>query len=126
MHKRTLILFLIFCSLYVIVLAQQEESLIITTYYPSPYGSYIELTAHRMKIGQNYSGSGVTVENNNLIVEGKIGIGITTNPQEKLEVGGKIKINQGGNANRAVCWKSDNTLGYCSSSVAGDGSCTCN
>jgi len=125
MHKRSLILFLIFCSLYVVVLAQQEESLIITTYYPSPYGSYIELTARKMKIGTNYSDSAVTVADNNLIVEGKIGIGITE-PQEKLEVDGKIKINQGGNANRAVCWKSDNTLGYCSSSVLPNGSCTCN
>jgi hypothetical protein len=124
MHKRTLVLFLIFCSLYVIVLAQQEE-LIITTYYPSPYGSYVELTAHRMKIGQNYSGSSVTVADNNLIVEGKIGIGIT-NPQEKLEVNGKIKINQGGEANRIVCWKSDNTLGYCSSFVSANGACVCN
>jgi hypothetical protein len=125
MHKRTLILFLIFCSLYVVVLAQQEESLIITTYYPSPYGSYVELTAHRMKIGQNYSGSGVTVPNNSLIVEDNIGIR-TTNPRATVEINGTLRVERGSNPGKAVCWKSDNTLGYCSSSVAGDGSCTCN
>ncbi|MBN1913947.1 MAG: hypothetical protein JW788_06060 [Candidatus Omnitrophica bacterium] len=60
-----------------------EENLTITTYYPSPYGSYKELSAHRMKVGINYSGD--TVGNNNLVVEGRIGIG-TTNPAYGLEV----------------------------------------
>jgi len=35
--------------------------------------------------------------------------------------------NCGGNANHTACWKSDGiTLGYCSSVVASDGTCTCN
>jgi len=55
--------------------AEADETLTITTYYPSPYGSYNELTARRMKIGTNYSGSGTTVANDNLIIEGKVGIG---------------------------------------------------
>jgi hypothetical protein len=125
MHKRSLILFLIFCSLYVVVLAQQEESLIITTYYPSPYGSYIELTAHRMKIGQNYSGSGIGFLTDGLIVEGNVGIR-TSSPRATVEINGTLRVEQGSRSGRAVCWRSDNTLGYCSSPVAGDGSCTCN
>ncbi len=48
---------------------QGEESISITTYYPSPYGSYNELTTNKMKIGANYSDSTVTAINNGLIVE---------------------------------------------------------
>jgi hypothetical protein len=32
----------------------------------------------------------------------------------------------GGLANKAICWKTNTTLGYCSSTIAADGSCTCN
>lgn len=32
----------------------------------------------------------------------------------------------GGSAGKSMCWKTDTTLGYCSSIVAVDGSCTCN
>lgn len=40
---------------------------------------------------------------------------------------GVIIAEVGGSANKAVCWKSDGkTLGYCSSLVGADGSCTCN
>lgn len=71
-----------------------EESITITTYYPSPYGSYKELTAHRMKIGTTYSGSGTTVSDNDLIVEGKVSIGTTSpRPGAKLDVqNGDIKV----------------------------------
>lgn len=51
------------------------ESLTITTYYPSPYGSYRELSAKRVKIGTTYSGSGVSITDDDLIVEGRVGIG---------------------------------------------------
>jgi len=69
-----------------------EESITITTYYPSPYGSYNELTAYRMKIGTTYSGVGTTVSDNNLIVEGNVGIG-TTNPGTfRLYVDGNMYV----------------------------------
>ncbi|MFH1248107.1 MAG: hypothetical protein V1490_03035 [Candidatus Omnitrophota bacterium] len=72
-------------------LGYAEDQLTITTYYPSPYGNYRELSAQRMKIGTTYSGSGTTVTDNNLIVEGSVGIG-TASPQAKLDVDGGIKI----------------------------------
>ena len=58
-----------------------QENMTITTYYPSPYGSYKDLTAHSMKIGENYSLSSVPLNPNNLIVEGAVGIGIQAPPR---------------------------------------------
>jgi hypothetical protein len=44
-----------------------------------------------------------------------------------IESSGTAKIGTGGSANKTMCWKSDGkTLGYCSSVVASNGSCTCN
>jgi len=40
--------------------------------------------------------------------------------------GGTLTVASGGSTNKAVCWKSTGTLGYCSTVVAADGSCTCN
>lgn len=66
------------------------EDLTITTYYPSPYGSYNELSARKMKIGATYSGSGVSAVDNSLIVEGGIGIGASIlSDSLKLDVEGK-------------------------------------
>lgn len=43
-----------------------------------------------------------------------------------FNVAGTIAAATGGSANKAICWKSGTTLGYCSTVVAADGSCTCN
>ena len=52
-----------------------DETLTITTYYPSPYGSYKELSSYRMKIGPTYSTTAMTdSDNGKLIVEGNVGI----------------------------------------------------
>ena len=77
-----------------------EESLTITTYYPSPYGSYRELRSQRIAIGETYINGGTycwegtctnTINTNaDLVVEGNVGIG-TVNPGEKLDVNGNIK-----------------------------------
>lgn len=45
LNKLTLLLFFIFALL--ITVFAEEESFTITTYYPSPYGSYNQLSVHR-------------------------------------------------------------------------------
>jgi len=88
---KAVILFLII-SIFIpgVFLFAADETISLTTYYPSPYGNYAALNARQMKIGVNYSGSGVTTADNNLLVEGNVGIG-TTAPQQKLDVNGIIR-----------------------------------
>ena len=43
-----------------------------------------------------------------------------------LTINGNLKVTSGGSANKVVCWKSDNTLGYCSTAPDATGACTCN
>lgn len=68
-----------------------EESITITTYYPSPYGVYNEMRAKKMGIGDNYynSSSYPITGNTDLIVEGNVGIG-TESPSSRLSFGGDI------------------------------------
>lgn len=72
--------------LFSIVLA---ESLTVTTYYPSPYGSYDEIRVYRMSIGSVLATTAVT--DGNLIVSGMIGIGYAT-PLFPLDVNGNVRI----------------------------------
>lgn len=78
---------LFFCSTFVLA-----EDITITTYYPSPYGSYRELRAQRMGIGTTYydratvcwdppcpvGSVNVSAANPSLLVEGNVGIGTMT------------------------------------------------
>ncbi|PIQ91012.1 MAG: hypothetical protein COV71_01310 [Candidatus Omnitrophica bacterium CG11_big_fil_rev_8_21_14_0_20_41_12] len=65
------------------------EEITITTYYPSPYGSYDELTANKMKIGSNYSAPATVFVDDSLLVEGQVGIGTSTPAATvKLDVAG--------------------------------------
>jgi len=76
-----------------------EDTLTITTYYPSPYGVYRELRAKRMAIGDDYtsgtnytwqetaSGAGEIDYAADLVVEGNVGIG-TVNPNTNLHIKG--------------------------------------
>ena len=90
--------------------ALAEESITITTYYPSPYGVYRELRSQRMAIGDNYidgaaycwDGTCTNTINTNadLVVEGNVGIG-TTGPIQELDVNGDI-ILSGLNTTRAI------------------------
>jgi hypothetical protein len=41
------------------------------------------------------------------------------------DISGKV-AQAGGSINKSVCWKTSTTMGFCSSVVAADGSCTCN
>jgi len=69
----------------------QSDSITITTYYPSPYGSYREVSAYRMKIGSTYSDSATIVNDNDLLIEGNVGIGTTT-LKEKLNIAGNVDL----------------------------------
>lgn len=83
---KTVLFLVLFLNAIVFASAQQTalpEEIRLTTYYPSPYGSYRELSANRMKIGQNYSAQAVA--DDNLIVEGSVGIG-TTALKERLHL----------------------------------------
>lgn len=62
-------------SLFSSALARDEQ-ISISTYYPSPFGSYKELTAYRMKIGVNFSNPSNSVADNNIIIEGRVGVGM--------------------------------------------------
>ena len=65
----------LFSAVSIFSLAFSEETFTITTYYPSPYGSYNELTT----TGNTYLAT----------TSGSVGIG-TTAPDGKLEVSGRI------------------------------------
>jgi hypothetical protein len=95
----------LFFILSLFSLSFPAETITITTYYPSPFGSYRELRAQRMAIGANYSGSAycwspeactnqITDNNVNLIVEGNVGIG-TANPTSPAPNGqpGNLDVN---------------------------------
>ncbi|MBI4707859.1 MAG: hypothetical protein HY761_08050 [Candidatus Omnitrophica bacterium] len=84
---------------------QQQESLTITTYYPSPFGSYNELVvASRVAVGDvNHDGKvdsgdlpvagqmNLVPANGSLVVANSIGIN-TVNPQSALDVNGDMKV----------------------------------
>lgn len=106
----------------------QTEELVISTYYPSPAGSYAELRAERMAIGDTFylnskvgwdglalpSGGFVETADVSLLVEGRVGIG-TSNPQSMLDVAGNIQIDSGSQDNQPVVWTDEGVLAYCTS-----------
>jgi hypothetical protein len=108
MLKKALFLMIV-GSLLVVALSFAQEKITITTYYPSPYGSYRELRAQRMAIGTNFydaanycwgadCGTNVINAGTDLIVEGRTGIGRDAfqvgaeNRQVKIRVGPKKEI----------------------------------
>ena len=82
MSKRVLFLFFVLLTLLMpLVFAETIE---ISTYYPAPYGVYVELRSQRMAIGDNYYDpttlswevdGGAIPDVTNLVVEGNVGIG---------------------------------------------------
>ena len=82
--------------------SQTPEQITLTTYYPSPQGSYVELRARRAAIGDNFISptycwapaacANVIDANADLVVEGNVGIGIE-NPVARLEVSDGTTVN---------------------------------
>jgi hypothetical protein len=100
MLKKVLTLLAALCCLLAVDSYAQEDQMTLTTYYPSPYGSYVELSTQKLKVGKTYSQA--VVADNNLIVEGRVGIG-TTDPQDKLEVyAGSYPVRIGESAGRGA------------------------
>jgi hypothetical protein len=60
-----------------------EEEITITTYYPSPYGTYRQLTADQIAIGSAYRNP--TYADGTLYVSGSVGLG-TTSPRGDFEL----------------------------------------
>jgi len=95
--------FIIFTFIFSFSLFSQspQNTLTITTYYPSPFGVYKELRVKRMAIGDNYYKSsdycweGICSthisSNTGLIVEDNVGIGTTNTGSFKLYVNGKAR-----------------------------------
>jgi len=80
-----LIALFIFSSVYA------EETLTITTYYPSPYGSYNSIFTDKLGVGDNnsdgnHTSADVPATSGDTWIAGKVGIG-TMNPLSRLSVG---------------------------------------
>lgn len=78
-----------------IVLAAEEIT--ITTYYPSPYGSYSSLQTDKLGVGDNdgdgsLTSADVPATTGYVWIKGLVGIGTTTPPSgQQLEVNGNVK-----------------------------------
>lgn len=82
-------------SLFSLSFSQTNEQITLTTYYPSPYGSYVELRSRRMALGNSYmpatycwapaACANIINANTDLVVEGNVGIG-TINPTVPLQI----------------------------------------
>lgn len=82
MFKKILLLGIL-CAVVALAYAQ-EDSITITTYYPSPYGSYNQLQTNSFGVGDNngnsvLEGGDVPTTSGDVWIAGKVGIG-TTNP----------------------------------------------
>ena len=91
-----------------------EESLTITTYYPSPYGSYKSLQVDKLGVGDNngdgmLSSADLPTTSGEAWFKGNVGIG-TMSPMANLDLKGSLKIAPVGNQpdcnsnNRGMLW----------------------
>lgn len=70
--------------------AGASEELVITTYYPSPYGSYRDLRADYLGVGSAYRGT--SLSDGNMVISGRVGVNTTSLP-ERLNVNGNVYVN---------------------------------
>lgn len=110
-----------FFILSLISLGFSEDTLTITTYYPSPYGSYRQLQAYSLGVGDNNnSGSldngDIPPNPGDVWIRGSLSIG-TTNTGNTLYVNGGIRVVMLAAASATtVCRDGSNDLSTCSSS----------
>jgi len=95
------------------------------------FGSAIAFRATDSGATNQLLGQVAAVRSNNDDDTGDIIFAPATNgvAAEKFRItyGGAATFQNGGSANKVICWKSDGkTLGYCSSAVDSGGGCTCN
>lgn len=104
MKKMIVLLAFVLCTLPILCYSQattNKEEIVLTTYYPVPYGDYEELRVKHLAVGENYYSpayacwdgtigcSYAISDAADLVVEGNVGIGTVT-PDEKLTVQGNI------------------------------------
>jgi hypothetical protein len=80
-----------FCFLFYLPILVLAEEITITTYYPSPYGSYNYLQTDKLGVGDNngdgaWSSADVPTTTGDVWIAGKVGIG-TAAPLHKLTIG---------------------------------------
>lgn len=86
---------LCFIAFIFLVTSAFAETLTITTYYPSPYGSYNHLQASSLGVGDNNGNNildsgDVPTTAGDVWIKGKVGIG-NSSPAQKLDVTGYVK-----------------------------------
>jgi len=92
--------------------AHAQETITLTTYYPAPYGVYLELRAKKMALGPTYfNPSTVIPAGTDLIVEEKVGVGMAA-PLATLQIGGLATdpVLIGGNGATAVAGSSPGSI----------------
>jgi len=94
----------VIANIFFLPFAFSQETITITTYYPAPFGVYEELRSRRMAIGDNYIDNtqfcwppDVCVNQFNadddLLVEGNVGLGGMTSPTWRVQVTDDVTIN---------------------------------
>lgn len=124
------------------IIIRQSEDITSGDFMAIAGNANIELTAASgnqafLKVAANINQSGTAAATDLLINRTQTAVGSGAQLLIDAQVGGVSKfsvsntgtttIAVGGLANSATCWKADGkTIGYCSSAVAADGTCTCN
>ena len=103
------------------------EEITITTYYPSPYGSYNSLQTDKLGVGDNngdgaWTSADVPVTTGDVWIKGKVGIGTMT-PGYKLEVqgGGLTAIFGASSSGVAIIGQGTSGVGVSCTATSGAG-----
>jgi len=102
----------------------------IMSYHNGGVYSYMKMVPYGLKSRFYMSfitdDAGTPTERMRITQSGNVGIG-TASPGTTLDVNGSISLGSSSpQANKVLCWRSDNSIGYCSSQPDANGACTCN